>query len=460
MLWMWSVHSILPAILMFCMYSTVRAGGNESSTSSCADFNSTFWKDIPHGAKLQVQYLLFTRSNAECPSYFSTESLSDPGQQSLFNSSLPTKVIIHGYRAPGTKPSWVSPLAQALLRSADSNVLAVDWVYRSFMYSVLAEEYKEVALHVSALIKELKEHGSSLKSIHLIGMSLGAHVAGFIGTLFEGKVGRITGLDPAGPSFKGHDRYNRLDPTDALFVEAIHSDTDVFGISIPVGHVSFFLNGGKDQPGCTHSLSPLSLGYVVCDHMRAIHVYISALNGSCRLWGFPCPTYKEFLNGQCLDCKKTFNGTCPEIGLQQRSGIIIDPLPQEEKLFLLTTNAAPFCTHHILLELQVWPLSKSAEVQVTLSHQGHPDTKETIKLYTKNSMYKQVMAHPVSLCEVNSIHLKNTGAWYQKDEIHFMSLCISELLSSSKDTPLCVGSFNLMKGSLWSHELVRPCESQ
>lgn len=59
-------------------------------------------------------------------------------------------------RAPGTKPSWVSPLAQALLRSADSNVLAVDWVYRSFMYSVLAEEYKEVALHVSALIKELK----------------------------------------------------------------------------------------------------------------------------------------------------------------------------------------------------------------------------------------------------------------------------------------------------------------
>lgn len=32
------------------------------------------------------------------------------------------------------------------------------------------------------------------------------------------------------------------------------------------------------------------------------------------------------------------------VGLQQRSDIIIDPLPQEEKLFLLTTNAAPFCS--------------------------------------------------------------------------------------------------------------------
>lgn len=119
-----------------------------------------------------------------------------------------------------------------------------------------------------------------------------------------------------------------------------------FGISIPVGHVDFFLNGGKDQTGCARSrfasskfcpdwnqhilrdrdvlqtrgsrvLSVLVYfpvyGYVICDHMRALHVFMSALNGSCPLVGIPCPSYEDFLDGQCVDCD-VFKGACPVIG--------------------------------------------------------------------------------------------------------------------------------------------------
>lgn len=55
-------------------------------------------------------------------------------------------------------------------------------------------------------------------------------------------------------------------------------------------------------------------GYVICDHMRALHVYISVLNGSCPLTGVPCFSYDDFLAGHCVDCKRVFNGTCPRLG--------------------------------------------------------------------------------------------------------------------------------------------------
>ncbi|XP_056293851.1 phospholipase A1 member A [Pseudoliparis swirei] len=449
-----------PVLLWVLVVFTSLVLGTEDGPTGggCADLHNTTWLEYrQHRAQLQLRYLLLTRRAADCAQVFSLQALTDTQRPSDFNASRATKVIVHGYRVIGSKPSWVKQLAGALLRAEDVNVVVVDWVYgASFAYNLVVQNYKEVSLQISVLINQLHKHGCALESFHFIGVSLGAHVSGFVGTLFQGQIGRITGLDPAGPMFKGADTYDRLDASDARFVDAIHTDSDYFGISIPVGHVDFFLNGGNDQTGCARSRFNSMYSYVICDHMRALQVYMSALNGSCPLAGIPCSSYEDFLKGRCLDCD-VFGGTCPTIGLSPHSGITVSPLPKEQKLFLLTTSSSPFCLRHILLQLEVSPLDKSAELEVALTTENR-GTEQRLRLHTGLTGYLAVLAHPDPLCEIASIRLKNTGArFYRQADVHVKSVCLSEIPPLRREEPLCVNNINVRRGAPWSHDFVQVC---
>ncbi|XP_077437006.1 phospholipase A1 member A isoform X2 [Vanacampus margaritifer] len=440
-------------LLFFCLLLVHSVQGSEARADECADVSNTTWQQYrqhrQQRAQPRVRYLLMTRERLGCARTFRQV------RGSAFNVTRPTKVIVHGYRALGSKPWWVLDLAEALLAVEDANVLMVDWVHgASFAYNLVVDNYKEVALQISVLVNRLQKEGCKLESFHFIGVSLGAHVAGFVGTLFEGKIGRITGLDPAGPMFKGADTFDRLDPSDAQFVDVIHTDSDYFGISIPIGHVDFFLNGGNDQTGCARSRFASVYGYVICDHMRALHVYMSSLNASCRLSGIPCDSYQNFLQGRCPHCD-AFRGTCPAIGLSEKCGITLSPLPTEQKLFLLTTSGPPFCAHHILLVLEASALTKSAEVEVTLTT-GDQETQRRLRLQTDTTVYRAMLAHPVALCEIHSITLKNTGArFYRQNDIHLKSICLSQIASTTREEPLCVNNINIRRGAPWSHDFVQ-----
>lgn len=72
----------------------------------------------------------------------------------------------------------------------------------------------------------------------------GAHIAGYAGARTQ-NLGRITGLDPAGPYFENTDTVVRLDKTDAKFVDVIHTDgasTLQLGLGLMQmsGHVDFY----------------------------------------------------------------------------------------------------------------------------------------------------------------------------------------------------------------------------
>lgn len=138
-------------------------------------------------------------------------------------------------------------------------MICVDWEKGAILpnYVKAAANTRLVGKQLAVLLKGLVDNnGLSLRNTHLVGFSLGAHVAGFAGAEL-GNLSRITGLDPAGPLFESQDPRARLDQSDAEFVDVIHSNGENLilgglGSYQPMGHVDFYPNGGRMQKGCSN----------------------------------------------------------------------------------------------------------------------------------------------------------------------------------------------------------------
>ncbi|XP_008934677.1 PREDICTED: phospholipase A1 member A isoform X2 [Merops nubicus] len=445
---------IVPAVLL--LLSSFQAGDTDRlSEHHCTDFQTA---NFLRGSKLKVQFLLFTSSRPSCGELI---LVGDGIKNCSFNSSLETKIIIHGFRALGTKPSWIEGLVRAILDTSQVNVIAVDWVYGSTgAYPSAVENVTPVALSISEFISKLLALGVSGTSIHIIGVSLGAHVGGLVGHFHGGQLGRITGLDPAGPKYTRASPEERLDPGDALFVEAIHTDADNFGIRIPVGHIDYFVNGGRDQPGCPRFISA-GYKYLICDHMRAVHLYVSALKHSCPIMAFPCSSYHDFLNGRCLDCVDPFLLSCPRIGLLEQAGINMKKLPKEAKVYLMTSPSAPFCVHHSLVEFHLQKKrNKVTSIEITFYSNSTKDTAK-ITIPKHQEMGKRLLAHRVPLCQVNSVTLKYLpkNQFWRKDESSIVGkFCAASLPLDSTLTMSCLPwNLTLLSNTDISYELPAAC---
>lgn len=120
---------------------------------------------------------------------------------------------------------------------------------------IYANSHSQVGEYIAVFLEFLSsETRVSLDDVHVVGHSLGAHIAGYIGKYTSRKLGRITGLDPAGPAYETpylKDPADRLDSTDANFVDVIHTCAGSLGFLRPIGHADFYPNGGTfKQPGC------------------------------------------------------------------------------------------------------------------------------------------------------------------------------------------------------------------
>lgn len=376
-------------------------------------------------------------------------------KSSPFRPDRRTVIVIHGFKPPGIQyipffdtTSWLEKIAN-LWHKADVNVIRVYW--DSGIYDVAVAETKYVARQTILLLYYLAELNgisiddeSFLKNIYLIGHSLGAHIAGFIGKEFDGQIGRITGLDPAGPRFYGLDPRYRLDRGDALFVDAMHTNlieklvdrncsvkSDMekicrYGTVVDSGHVDLYVNDGSRQPSCDKLRD-----FFGCSHKRSIDYYISLLEPSleisrngqedhkgARFMAYPSDTYKDFSTGQ------SFAYLCPITSIDAhdltaadmyRCSLPVDYLASSEeyrkelteefnlnpaainRYYLLTSK--PYVSHHYMLRINVRkgssrvPPGKNCSFEAKFSRDGQISkySFSDYKLLSHDGYYKIIV---------------------------------------------------------------------
>lgn len=99
------------------------------------------------------------------------------------------------------------------------------------MYDVSRTLTSQVAYRVSEILEQfINENDIDRGLVHLIGHSLGAHIAGNVGRYMslKGSLGRITGLDPAAPLYIKWS-YDAIQITDASFVDIMHTNGEGLG---------------------------------------------------------------------------------------------------------------------------------------------------------------------------------------------------------------------------------------
>ncbi|XP_052738838.1 pancreatic lipase-related protein 2 [Bicyclus anynana] len=252
--------------------------------------NTDFIKHVARNPANNAYYL-YTRQNPTSPQELTFNAASITS--SNFNANAPTVVSVHGWWGNADTSNNVV-IRNAFLEKGDYNVIVMDWS------QLAAQDYVTAVAGIPAVGGGLGQFlnflglttGIAFESIHLAGFSLGAHVVGNAGKQLNGRLARITGLDPAGPLWDLNP--NRLHSSDAIYVEAIHTDASPNGVGIgfmvTVGHVDFFPNGGLAQPGCTTSQ---------CHHNRAWEMFAASVTYD-HLTGRQCSSISQVLNDNCV----------------------------------------------------------------------------------------------------------------------------------------------------------------
>ncbi|RUS90987.1 hypothetical protein EGW08_001291 [Elysia chlorotica] len=201
----------------------------------------------------KTEFFLYTKGLRGREALFTNDRNSI--RNSRFDPCRKTAFLITGWFQPRGDLRIVT-FAETLA-SKRFNAIIVDFFTFDYFLSPLIAG-GDIAKFLAALVDVT---GVDPKSIQLLGISMGVHVAGQASRQF--RVGRITDLGSINPY---------------------------------VGHVNYVINDAITQPGCPDMDESIEL----CYHLRAAYLYLASLD-KCTIYFKQCGSYIAFRLGLCRD---------------------------------------------------------------------------------------------------------------------------------------------------------------
>ncbi|XP_037048430.1 lipase member H-like [Bradysia coprophila] len=275
-------------------------------------------------------FRLFTSSNPITPQTIQIRNDAQL-QNSNFNPTHRTRFFIHGWTQGG--PDTANIYRDAYLALGNFNIFAVDWGVGAQDPNYIASRNRvgDVGRTTAAYIDWLNTRGLAFSNIVVLGHSLGAHAAGHTGkAVRNGRLPVIVAIDPAGPLFSLANPGDRVDFSDADHVEVLATDTLFLGFEQPIGHATFYPNGGNRQPGCEGEVAG------ACSHVIAAAFMVESINPLRTFGAIRCQNFDAIRNNNCVSSGPSRNmGGEPVVDDNTRS-------PPGSVYFLRTNPTSPF----------------------------------------------------------------------------------------------------------------------
>ena len=180
-------------------------------------------------ATIGPSLVAFSRSNrvlgTRFPHVLSSKMMAEDFKRLHLLRKFRIIFLVHGFLDDHHNP-WMCEMKDALLNVDDQVVVMVNWKGQLdvgwWQYSKAAASTQTIGTWLGEHVKAMKSEQPGV-SVWGIGHGLGAHLLGKAGRV-SGMFDRISGLDPAGPSWEEFNQEKRLQRTDANMVDVIHTD--------------------------------------------------------------------------------------------------------------------------------------------------------------------------------------------------------------------------------------------